>query len=97
MNTPPEMSHEEVNDVPVLMHTLTTVLGLDAQLDELVPRHGNRQGASIGQIMAGWLTHILSECNHFMSPVQDWANRLRHTLSTGLGTEVQPTVRLGSR
>jgi transposase len=91
MNTPPEMSHEEVNDVPVLMHTLTTVLGLDAQLDELVARHGNRQGASIGQIMVGWLTHILSECNHFMSPVQDWANHLRHTLSTGLGTDVQPT------
>jgi hypothetical protein len=71
MNNSPEMDHEQVNDVPVLMHTLITVLGLDALLDEGVPRHGNRQGTSLGETMVTWLTHILSECNHFMSPVQD--------------------------
>ncbi|MCL5997295.1 MAG: IS1634 family transposase [Chloroflexi bacterium] len=85
------MSHEQVNDVPVLMHTLKAVLGLDALLDELVPRHGNRQGASIGETMVMWLTHLLSECNHFMNPVQDWANHLLHTLSTLLGRAVRPT------
>lgn len=89
MNKSPEMSHEQVNDVPVIMHTVTSVLGLDGLLDDLVPRHGNRTGLSIGKTMAGWLTHILSECNHFMSPVQDWANHLTHTLSMLLGQAVQ--------
>jgi transposase len=60
-------------------------------LDELAPRHGNREGISIGKVMAGWLTHILSECNHFMSPVEDWAARLRHTLSILLGEDVRRT------
>ena len=42
MNKSPEMSHELVNDVPVITHTITSVLGLDGLLDDLVPRHGNR-------------------------------------------------------
>ena len=91
MNKSPEMSHELVNDVPVITHTITAILGLDGLLDDLVPRHGNRAGLSIGKTMAGWLTHILSECNHFMSPVQDWANHLTHTLSVVLGQAIQPT------
>jgi transposase len=91
MNKSPEMSHELVNDVPVIMRTITSVLGLADLLDDGVPRHGNRAGLSIGKTMAGWLTHILSECNHFMSPVQDWANHLTHTLSSLLGQAIQPT------
>lgn len=91
MSNPPEMSHEQVNDIPVLMHTMTTVLGYDRLLDEQRERHGNRQGLSLGQVMVTWLTHILSECNHYMSHVQDWANKLPQTLSTLLGTPVRDT------
>lgn len=86
-----EMSHEQVNDIPLLIHTMTTVLGFDRLLDEQRERHGNRQGLSIGQVMVTWLTHILSECTHFMSPVQAWANALPHTLSTLLGMPVRQT------
>src|SRR6266498_4974069 len=91
MSNPPEMSHEQVNDIPVLMHTMTTVLGFDRLLDAQRERHGNRQGLSLGQVMVTWLTHIVSQCNHYMSHVQDWANALPVTLSTLLGTPVRPT------
>jgi len=68
-----ELNQEQVNDVPVLMYLLEERLGVGRALDELVGRHGNRLGLSIGQVMTTWMSHILSECNHFMSHVQDWA------------------------
>jgi transposase len=85
------MSHEPVNDVPVLIHTMTTKLGYDRLLDEQCVRHGNRQGLSIGKVMVVWLAHILSEYNHYMSYVQDWSKKLSHTLPRLLGETVRET------
>jgi len=75
-----ELSHELVNDVPVLMYLLEERLGVGRALDEIQGRHGpseghfgNRLGLSLGRVMSTWMAHILSECNHFMSHVQDWA------------------------
>jgi len=103
--TNPELSHEIVNDVPVLMHLLGERMGVGRALDEIVERHGNRLGLSVGQVkvarcgaMATWMAHILSECNHFMSHVQDWAMApqratygLPGTLSIVLGQEIRET------
>ena len=89
--TNPELSHEIVNDVPVLMHLLGERMGVGRALDEIVERHGNRLGLSVGQVMTTWMAHILSECNHFMSHVQDWANGLPGTLSIVLGQEIRET------
>jgi transposase len=75
-----EMRNEPVNDVPVLLHVIKERLGLMSALDKLVRRHGNRRGLSIGGVMGTWLAHILSECNHFMSHVENWAERLPETL-----------------
>jgi hypothetical protein len=80
MSKSPEMSHEQVNDRPALIHTMTSVLGYDRLLDKQCERHGNRQGLSIGKVTVTWLTHILSECNHNMSHVQDWANKQRFSI-----------------
>ena len=44
----PELSHEIVNDIPVLMHLLGERLGVGQALDEIVERHGNRLGLSVG-------------------------------------------------
>ena len=74
MPATPELSHELVNVVPILMHVLREVWELDRSLHQLKPRHGNWQGLSLGQVMVTWLAHILSEGDHFMSHVQDWAN-----------------------
>ena len=66
-------------------------MGVGRALDEIVERHGNRLGLSVGQVMTTWMAHILSECNHFMSHVQDWANGLPGTLSIVLGQEIRET------
>src|SRR5574342_61524 len=91
MSDMPQLTHELVNDVPVLMHFLREVLALDRSLDGLWPRHGNWQGLSPGQVLVTWLAHILSEGDHRMSQVQDWANTLLHTLATLLGQPVRAT------
>ena len=89
--TEPHMSHEAVDDIPLLMHVLRERLGLDRALDEIVPGHGNWLGLSKGQVMVSWLTHILSEGSHFMSHVRDWANARQHTLSQLLGQALRET------
>lgn len=87
----PQLTHELVNDVPVLMHFLRDVLALDRSLDAVWPRHGNWQGLSPGQVLVTWLAHVLSEGDHRMSQVQDWANTLPHTLARLLGQPVRST------
>ena len=84
-----ELNHEQVNDVPVLIYLLEERLGIGRAMDKIVGRHGNRQGLSIGRVMTTWMTHILSECNHFMSHVQEWANGLTMTLGAMHGQGIQ--------
>jgi transposase len=85
------LSHEPVNDLPLLMHLLHDTLGYDELLDQQQPRHGNWQGLSLGQVMVTWLAHILSERNHFMSHVQDWAAKVPETLTALWGHRLRPT------
>ncbi len=51
----PQVTHERVDDVPVLMHVLRERLALDHILDEQVVRHGNWQGLSFGKVTVTWL------------------------------------------
>lgn len=77
----PTMTSERVDAVPLLWHLLTEKMGVDSLLDELHPRHGNWQGLSVGQVVATWLTHIISEGSHVMSHVEAWGEELAHTLA----------------
>lgn len=86
----PNITHESIADVPLLMYVLHDVLGYDELLDQVSPPHGNWQGLSLGQVMVTWLTHILSEQNHFMSHVQDWLARLPHLWAGLWGEPVRP-------
>jgi transposase len=85
------VTHERVDDIPLLMHVLRERLQLDQILDEHIPRHGNWQGLSFGGVTVTWLVHILSECDHFMSHVQDWANARPETLGQLLGQSLRDT------
>jgi hypothetical protein len=51
MTATPELTHELVEDIPILMHFMCTQLELDKAVDAVLPRHGNRQGLSLGQMM----------------------------------------------
>ncbi len=85
------LTHEPVNDLPVLMHLMHDTLRYDELLDQQLPHHGNWQGLSPGQVMVTWLAHILSESNHYMSHVQDWAAKVPETLSALWGQTLRPT------
>ena len=87
----PQIAHERVDDIPLLLHVLRQRLELDQILDAELARHGNWQGLSFGRVTVTWLAHILTECDHFMSHVQDWANARPETLGHLLGQPLRET------
>jgi transposase len=88
MTEPLTISHERVDDLPLLLAQLER-MQVAKLLDGCFPTHGNWEGLSLGQVVSVWVTFILSEANHRMSHVEPWAERRRQTLSTCLGTEVR--------
>ena len=73
------VTHEPVDDVPVIIGWLLA-MRVDTLIDALLPRpHGSWQGLSYGQVVVIWLTYILTECDHRMSPVEEWVER-RHAV-----------------
>jgi len=82
------VTNERVDDIPLLLAQQER-MGLPALLDEHFPTHGQWQGLRLGWVVAGWLTHILSEADHRLNRVQSWAEKRLATLSRGIGQAVQ--------
>jgi transposase len=79
---------ERVDDIPVLL-TQGKKIEIPALLDQYFVPHGNWQGTSLGWTILVWLTHILSEGDHRLNQVAQWAeNRLR-ALEISLGQRVR--------
>jgi transposase len=78
---------ERVDDIPIMIASAERI-GLAELLDEHFEAHGNWQGISPGKMLTGWVTHILSEADHRLNRVQDWAGKRLETLSGCLGVEV---------
>lgn len=78
---------QPVDDIPVLLASMHR-LGLADLVDAHFRRHGNWQGLSPGQVLTGWLAYILSEGDHRLNQVPDWAAGrlavLRRTLAGAL-------------
>ena len=79
---------ERVDDIPVLIASLDRI-GLAALVDAHFTPHGNWQGVSPGKMLTGWLAHILSEADHRLNQVQDWAAKRVETLSSCLEDDVR--------
>jgi len=79
---------ERVDDIPLLI-TWMKRMELADLTDEHFTAHGNWQGISPGRTLTGWLAHILSEADHRLNQVQDWAARRTETLSGSLGAQVR--------
>jgi transposase len=79
---------ERVDDIPLLMASIER-LGLAELIDEHVTPHGNWHGLSVGKMLTGWLAHILSEADHRLNRVQDWAAKHIETLRGCLQAEVR--------
>jgi transposase len=63
---------ERADDIPLLLAHMQR-MNLSDLLDKHIPTHGNRKGLSLGNVMMVWLSHILSEANHRMNHVEEWA------------------------
>ena len=63
---------ERIDDIPLLV-ALQQRVGIVEIIDTIIPRHWLHQGLSIGQLVLGWNTFILSESDHRKVTVQDWA------------------------
>ena len=88
MSEKPKVTTERVDDIPVLM-SFAERMGIPKLLDEHFEQHGNWQGISFGKMMTGWMSHILSEADHRLNRVQDWASKRLETLRGSLGMELE--------
>jgi transposase len=84
-----ELTHERVDDVPLLLGFLMR-LKLPEILDRHFPAHPLHQGLSNGWLTTVWIAYILSRADHRKSPVQSWAQELQHTLETLIGQTIRP-------
>ena len=88
MSEKPTVSTERVDDIPVLM-AFADHMGISELLDEHFEPHGNWQGISPGKMLTGWMGHILSEADHRLNRVQDWAAKRLETLRGSLGVKLE--------
>jgi transposase len=79
---------ERVDDIPVLIASMER-LGLAELVNEYFVPHGNWQGLSVGQVVTGWLSHILSAADHRLNQVEEWAAKRIETLRGCLGEAVR--------
>ena len=87
MNTGLTIETERVDDIPVLVAEMDK-MGITELVDEHFATHGNWQGINLGRVMTGWLAHVLSEADHRLNHVQNWAEKRPKTLQGCLGADV---------
>ena len=84
MNEIEQLTIERVDDIPILLAQLER-MQVASLLDRYFPTHGNWQGLSLGQVIVVWLSHILSEGDHWLNHVEPWAVGHLHCLQAHLG------------
>jgi transposase len=84
-----ELTHERVDDVPLLLAFLIQ-LRLPAVLDRHLPPHPLHQGLSNGWLITVWIAYILSQADHRKSHVQAWVDGLHQTLEALSGQTIRP-------
>lgn len=83
------ISNERVDDIPLLLSQMQT-LGLNELLDEHFVPHGNWQGLSLGSVVSGWLSYIISQGDHRLNQVEDWTESLSISLKACLSESLRP-------
>jgi hypothetical protein len=90
LDTPFTLTHERVDDLP-LLYGLITQLQIPQAVATHLGTHGLQQGLENGQLVAVWLVYILSEGAHTKSTVAAWVAQHQQTLEALLGTAIRPT------
>src|SRR5262249_17353797 len=84
-----ELPHEPVDDVPLLLGFLTQPR-FPEPLDRHRPPRPLHQGLSNGGLITIWIAYILAQADHRKSHVQEWVDRLEHTIETLIGQPLRP-------
>ncbi|HWS83378.1 MAG TPA: DUF4277 domain-containing protein, partial [Ktedonobacteraceae bacterium] len=79
MKEPLSIQTERVDDIPLLLAHMQH-MKIAELLDKHMPAHGNRCGLSLGNLVIVWLRHILSQGDHRMNHVQEWAKHRQEML-----------------
>ena len=88
MDTTLQLTHERVDDVPLLLGFLIK-LRFPQLLDQVLKPHPNHQGLSQGWLITIWIAYILSHADHCKSHVRDWTRDLHHTLEACTGQTIR--------
>jgi len=88
MNEIEPLTIERIDDVPVLLAQLER-MQVAPLLDRHFPTHGNWQGLSLGLVSVVWLSHILSEGDHWLNHVEPWTGGHLTCLQACLGQAVR--------
>ena len=89
-NTIEPISIERIDDIPLLV-ALQQKIGIADVIDRIIPRHWLQQGFSLGQLVLGWNTFILSEGDHRKVSVRDWSREHRVVLEELIGSPIRDT------
>ena len=82
-------SSERRDELPLLIYWLKQ-MRVDIIIDSVLgPPHGNWDVLSYGEVARVFLTHIVMQCTHFLSPVEAWAAQQLTSLSQALGKPVR--------
>jgi transposase len=79
---------EAVDDIPILVASAER-MGVAELVDKHFVVDRKWQGLSLGKMLEGWLSHILSESDHRLNQVEEWAEQRLGTLGGSLGAEVR--------
>jgi transposase len=88
VDTACHLTHERVDDVPLLLSFLVK-LRFPQLLDQFLTPHPLHQGLSQGWLITVWIVYILSQSDHRKSHVRDWVEDLHHTLETCTGQTIR--------
>jgi hypothetical protein len=85
-----QIRNEQVNDVPLLLGIMED-MGIRRLIDREAPGHGSWQGISLGTLAEIYLSYVLTEPDHRLVAVREWANERREMLKGALGIELRET------
>ena len=85
-----EITSEQINDIPLLLGIMED-MGLRQHIDSQIERHGGWEGISLGTMVEIWLSYLLTERDHRLVAVREWAAARRQTFNALLGIELRDT------
>jgi transposase len=85
-----DIQHQRIDDIPLLIGLLVD-MGVPQQIDRQIQVHGLWQGISVGMMVVIWLCYLLTEHDHRLVAVREWAKERREMFNRLLGVELRET------